>query len=358
MNNKNKIMQNKNMKTIVLTGGGTAGHVMPNLALIPELKNHFDRIVYIGTNRIEKDLVQNENIEFFEISAPKLIRSLSFENLKIPVKLFKSISEAKLLLKEIKPNVIFSKGGFVSVPVAIAGKQLKIPVLTHESDLSLGLANKIISLFSTATLTSFEKTAENKRKFIYCGCPIREQILKGKPNKSLFNFSQNKKTILFFGGSLGAKTINNLVDSNFELLTRKYNVLHICGKGKQNKIKAKNYVCVQYTNQIENFLATADFIVCRAGANSVFEIMALNKPAILIPLSKAQSRGDQIENARYFGEKGMCKVLFEEELTDEKFLELLKELEKNEKIIKDNIKNNKIENPNKKIVEIIIENAK
>ena len=346
------------MKTIVLTGGGTAGHVMPNLALIPELEKYFDRIVYIGTGGIEKELVENEKIEFFEISAPKLIRSLSLENLKIPRKLLMSIGDAKEVLKEIKPSVIFSKGGFVSVPVAIAGKQLKIPVLTHESDLSLGLANKIISLFSTATLTAFEKTANRRKKYIYSGCPIREQIFKGKQNKSLFNFAQNKKTILFFGGSLGAKTINNLVYSNLDLLTRKYNVLHICGKGKQNKIKTKNYFCVEYTNQIENFLATADYVVCRAGANSVFEIMALNKPAILIPLSKTQSRGDQIENAKYFAEKGMCKVLFEEELTDEKFLEVLKNLEENEKTIKNNIKNNKIENPNKKIVEIILKKAK
>ena len=193
MNNKMFLNHNKNMKTIVLTGGGTAGHVMPNLALLPELKKHFNRIVYIGTNGIEKKLAKGEGLEFFEIDATKLVRSLTLKNLAIPFKLLKSISQAKKLLKEINPNVVFSKGGFVSIPVAIAAKKLKIPVLTHESDLSLGLANKIISLYSNKTLTAFEKTAEGKKNFVYCGCPVREQIFKGNKNELDFKLNPNKK---------------------------------------------------------------------------------------------------------------------------------------------------------------------
>ena len=358
MNNKNIFQQNKNMKTIVLTGGGTAGHVMPNLALVPELKKHFSRIVYIGTNGIEKKLALNENLEFYEIEATKLVRSLTLKNLTIPFKLLKSISQAKKLLKKINPSVVFSKGGFVSIPVAVAAKKLKIPVLTHESDLSLGLANKIISYYCNLTLTAFEQTVKNKKNFVYAGCPVREQIFKGNKNKLNFKLNPNKKTILFFGGSLGAKAINEMVFSNLDILTRKYNVLHITGKGKQKPISKDGYFSVEYTNEIENFFAASNFVVCRAGANSVFEVFALGLPALLIPLPKTESRGDQIDNANYFKEKGMCEVLFQEDLTSENFLNSIKCLEKNEKIIKNNIKNNKLSNPNKKIVEIIAQNAK
>lgn len=352
------ISHHKNMKTIVLTGGGTAGHVMPNLALVPELKKNFEKIVYIGTSGIEKQLAKNVGIDFFEIDAVKLVRSLSPKNLLIPVKLISSISKAKKLLKEISPAVVFSKGGYVSIPVAIAAKKLNIPVLTHESDLSLGLANKIISHYATLILTAFEKTAQGKEKFVFAGAPVREQIFKGNKNKLNFNLNPSKKTVLFFGGSLGAKAINDSVFESINKLTKKYNVLHITGKGKSKKINAKNYYSVEYTNEIENFFDAADFVVCRAGANSVFELLSLSKPMLLIPLPKAESRGDQIDNANYFKGKGMCEVLFQENLNSNNLIKSLENLEKNSKIIQKNIKNWEIKSPNKKIVEIIIKNSK
>ncbi len=348
----------KNMKTIVLTGGGTAGHVMPNLALVPELKKHFDRIVYIGSNGIEKDLAENEGLEFYEIPCVKFIRSLTIKNFAIPFKLVSSIKKAKKILIDIKPNIIFSKGGYVSIPVAIAGKKLGIPVLTHESDLSLGLANKIISHYSKLTLTAFEKTAEGKKGYVWSGTPIRNKIMKGKKENLNLNLNPLKKTVLFFGGSLGSKAINEKVLSNLEILTRKYNVLHITGKGKLGNKKMKDYFPVEYTNEIENFFASADMIVSRAGANSIFEILALKKPALLIPLPKSESRGDQIDNAKYFAERGMCHVLFQEEMTDQKFLGSIANLEKEAQNLKKNIKENSFSNPNKKIVEIILKNAK
>lgn len=352
------LSHHKSMKTIVLTGGGTAGHVMPNLALVPELKKHFERIVYIGTNGIEKQLATNAGLEFKEIDAVKLVRSLTLKNLLIPQKLVRSISQSKKILKEISPAIVFSKGGYVSIPVAIAAKKLGIPVLTHESDLSLGLANKIISHYSKLTLTAFEKTAEGKKNFIFAGAPVREQIFLGNKNKLKTNFDPNKKTVLFFGGSLGAKAINEVVFESIDDLTKKYNVLHITGKGKSKNINIKNYYSVEYTNEIENFFSAANFVVCRAGANSVFELLALNKPMLLIPLPKAESRGDQIDNAKYFKEKNMCEVLYQEKLNSENLIKYLEKLEKNSKTIEKNIKNSKIQSPNKKIVEIILENAK
>lgn len=202
----------KNMKTIVLTGGGTAGHVIPNLALVDDLSTHFDKIYYIGTNAIEKQLtLKNPLIKFKEISAVKLIRKPTPKNLLIPFKLASSIHEAKKILNEIKPSIIFSKGGFVSVPTVIAARLLKIPVISHESDLSMGLANKIIYHFSDLMLTSFETTAIGKKKCIFVGSPIRDSIFEGDKAKTKIFFPTQKPVVMFFGGSLGAKTINNIV---------------------------------------------------------------------------------------------------------------------------------------------------
>ena len=258
----------KEKKTIILTGGGTAGHITPNLALCPELEKHFQKIVYVGSSGIEKQLVKDFGLEFKEIPAVKLVRSLSLKNLKIPFLLIKSIKSAKKVLKEISPNVVFSKGGYVSIPVAIAAKKLNIPVITHESDLSLGLANKIISHYSVLTLTAFSKTAENRKNFLYVGSPVRQQIYTGKKENLSFKLNPNKKTVLFFGGSLGAKAINQFVYNNIEILTRKYNVLHLTGKGKGKQISAPNYHQQEFTNKIEDFFDAANYVVCRAGAKA------------------------------------------------------------------------------------------
>lgn len=340
------------MKTIVLTGGGTAGHVMPNIALIPELKKYFDEIIYIGTNGIEKEIVTKEKIKFVEIKATKLIRKLSLKNLFIPYKLLKSINEAKKILTQIKPGIIFSKGGYVSIPVAIAAKKLKIPVITHESDISLGLANKIISHYSNLTLTSFPSTASNKKKFVFTGSPVRKKILNGNALK--LNLDCNKKTILFFGGSLGSQALNNFVYSNIETLTSYYNVLHITGKNKKNNlIKEKNYYSVEYADNIEDFLKTSDIVISRAGANSIFELFALKKLALFIPLPRAESRGDQIQNANFFKNLNMCEVLKQENLTIGNFLNKIKYLNNNKDIIIKNIKKYNLSNPNKTITQII-----
>lgn len=351
--------QSKVMKTIVFTGGGTAGHVIPNIALFEEAKKHFNKIAYIGSCGIEKELVKKQkDVVFYEIESVKLVRALTLKNLLIPAKLIKSIKQAKKILKKIKPNVVFSKGGYVSLPTVIAAKLLNIPVVSHESDLSLGLANKIIYKFSSVMLTSFEKTAVGKKKCVFVGSPVRKQIFNGNKNNLNLNFDESKKTILFFGGSLGSNAINKCVFSNIESLTKQFNILHITGKGKMQKIEKIGYHCVEYTNNIEDYFAAADAVVCRGGANTLFELLALAKPMLIIPLPKSESRGDQIENAKYFESKNFAKVLFQENLNEKNLLSSLKNLLKNSESLKNNIKLQNFENVNQKIINLIIHHTK
>lgn len=351
--------QIKVMKTIVFTGGGTAGHVIPNIALFDEAKKHFNKIAYIGSCGIEKELVKKQkDVAFYEIEPVKFVRALTLKNLLIPAKLIKSVKQAKKILKKIKPNVVFSKGGYVSLPTVIAAKSLHIPVVSHESDISLGLANKIIYKFSNVMLTSFEKTAEGKKKCIFVGSPVRKQIFNGNKNNLNLNFNESKKTILFFGGSLGSNAINECVFSNIESLTKQFNILHITGKGKMQKIEKFGYHCVEYTNNIEDYFAAADAVVCRGGANTLFELLALAKPMLIIPLPKSESRGDQIENAKYFYGKNYAKILFQENLNGKNLLSSLKNLLKNSESLKNNIKLQNFENVNQKIMNLIVQHTK
>ena len=308
------------MKKIVFTGGGTAGHVMPNLALIPYLNNY--EIFYIGGSGIEKDIIKKQsNITYFEIPTTKLKRSLSLSNLLIPFKLIKSITEAKKILRKIKPDIIFSKGGFVSVPVCIAGHNLKIPVITHESDYSLGLANKIISNVADKVLYSFNINLKKGKKHIYTGTPIRRSLKYGNKNniKGYDLLSKSKKTILVFGGSLGAKAINDFIISNIDKILNKYNIILISGKGKTHAINKPHFLEVEYAENISDYFDASDYIVSRAGSNAIFEILALNKKALLIPLTTS-SRGEQLDNAMYFKNKNKVDVLLEKDLDIDTFL--------------------------------------
>lgn len=344
-------------KTIILTGGGTAGHIMPNLALLPKLEKYFDKIYYLGEkNGMEAQILKDyKNVEFVDIPATKLIRKLTLKNLTVPFKLLCSINKTKKIIKEINPSVIFCKGGFVSVPVAIAGKKNKVPVISHESDLTMGLANKIILHYCDVMCLSFESTSNNK-KCVFTGSPIRNQVLNGQKEnilKSFNGFNPNLKTVLFFGGSLGSKKINDTVLNSINSLTEKYNILHITGKNNKTPIKATNYYQVEFTSSIEDFFDLCDIVVCRGGANSLFELLALKKPMIIIPLSKAQSRGDQIENAQYFEDKKYAKIIMEEKINKENLICTLDSVLKNkEKFIK-NMSNANALRSNDRIVEII-----
>lgn len=346
------------MKKIVLCGGGTAGHVMPNIALLPDLKKHFQQIFYVGSfNGIEKDIIKNyKEIEYKPITTVKLIRGLNFKNLLIPFKLIKGISEAKKVLQQINPNIVFSKGGFVSVPVTIAAKKLGIPVVAHESDLSLGLANKIILKQSKVMCCSFYQTALLlKDKGVYTLSPIRQELFNGKKTRAqqICGFNNNLPVLLVIGGSLGAKAINETMFSIAPKITKEFNVVHIVGKGNTNPNISGNYYQIEFLHNIQDFFALSDIVVSRAGSNSIFEFLALKKPMLLIPLPKGNSRGDQVENAQNFLNNGFSLTLNQENLTEESLLKSIKNLYANRfNIIKNQQKYSG--NGNKNIMEQII----
>ncbi len=346
------------MKSIVLTGGGTAGHVYPALALKEKLIDEYE-IHYIGGKGMEKNIVTKEkDIYYHQIDTVKLERKITLKNLLIPFKLLKSIREAKKILKEIKPSVIFSKGGFVAVPVAIAGKSLKIPIISHESDLSMGLANKIILKCCTVMCTTFEDTAKISDKCVFTGQPIREILFKGNKKNLPFldKLDINKPNLLVIGGSSGAKFINEKIVNNIEKLTENFNVIHITGKQGATKKNCKNYIQIDYAENMGDYLALADLVVSRAGSGAINEFLALKKPMLLIPLSKKCSRGDQIENAKLFTDLGYADMLLEEDYDDSMFLIKINNLYKNrEKYIKKTQKLS-VNKANDKIIEIIKSN--
>lgn len=307
-------------KRIVLCGGGTAGHVMPNIALLPELNKHFSEIHYIGSsNGIEKNIIAKYPITYHDITTVKLVRSLTPKNLLIPFKLIKGINEAKQILKQINPSIVFSKGGFVSVPVTIAAKKLGIPVVAHESDLTLGLANKIILKQCKVMCCSFKETAESLNgKGVYTLSPVRQDLFLGNASgaKKQCGFYNNLPTLLVIGGSLGATKINEVMFEAANDICKNYNIIHIVGSGNFNKnIKQKNYYQIEFTENIKDFFALCDIVVSRAGSNAIYEFLALKKPMLLIPLPKGNSRGDQVENANNFLNNGFAHVLYQENLT-------------------------------------------
>ena len=296
------------MKTIVLCGGGTAGHIYPALAVAEKLKNY--KIHFFGGNGMEKDILKKHpEITYHEIPTVKFERKLTLKNLLIPFKLFHSISVAKKELKKINPDIIFSKGGYVSVPVVFAAKKLKKPIISHESDLSLGLANKLILRKCNIMCTTFAETESKNPKCIHTGQPIREKIYHGKRQNF---FQNNKPTILVLGGSLGAQFLNNIIFHNLEKLTKDYNIIHICGKKNYKEIKHTSYKLIDYAENIEDLYASSDMAIARSGSGVINELLSLSIPMLLIPLSKKCSRGDQIENAKNFVKNGYAQMLEEE----------------------------------------------
>ena len=347
------------VKKIILTGGGTAGHIYPTLAIKKELGKNFE-YHYLGGKGMEKDIIaQEKDVVYHEIPTVKLQRKLTFDNFLIPFKLINSINKAKKILKEINPSIIFSKGGFVAVPVVIAAHKLGIPIISHESDLSMGLANKIILKYCNVMCVTFEQTAKMSEKCVWTGQPIRETVLKGnKKNINFENLDKSKPNLLVLGGSLGAKFINEKVWVNIDKLTRQFNVLHVCGKQSKEKIVHAGYKQVEYAENIGDYLAFADVILSRAGSGAINEFLALKKPMFLIPLSKKCSRGDQIENAKLFTNLGYADMIEEENCDDKMFIIKLKNVYNNREKFINKMKNVNIINSNAKIAKIIVENVK
>ena len=312
------------MKRIILTGGGTAGHVTPNIALIPGLKELGYDIHYIGSYKgIEKDLIEQLEIPYHGISSGKLRRYFSLQNFTDPFRVLKGFGEAKKLIKTLKPDVIFSKGGFVSVPVVVAGKQCKVPTIIHESDMTPGLANKLAIPSATKVCCNFPETLKHlpKEKAVLTGSPIRKELLEGNREAALefCNLTPDKPVILIIGGSLGSVIVNNAVRAILPELLKDFQIIHLCGKGKVDESlkDQKGYVQFEYIQEeLKDLFALADIVISRAGANAICELLALHKPTLLIPLSANASRGDQILNARSFERQGFSIVLEEEELNN------------------------------------------
>lgn len=313
------------MKKIILTGGGTAGHVTPNLALLPSLRKEEFEIHYIGSyNGIERRLIEDAGIPYDGISSGKLRRYFDIKNFSDPLRVLKGYGQAKRLMKQYHPDIVFSKGGFVSVPVVLAAKHYKIPVIIHESDMTPGLANKICIPAAKKVCCNFPETLNYlpKDKAVLSGSPIREELLTGDRLSGLqyAGLSANSPVILVIGGSLGSVTVNHAVRSILPKLLSQFQVIHICGKGNldESLIGTSGYVQYEYVDKpLRHLFAAADLIISRAGANSICEILALRKPNILIPLSAAASRGDQILNANSFAKQGFSTILEEEVLTSD-----------------------------------------
>lgn len=310
------------MKKIVLTGGGTAGHVTPNLALLPSLVERGYEIHYIGSyNGIERKLIEDADITYDGISSGKLRRYFDLKNFTDPFRVIKGYGEARRLMKKYRPDVVFSKGGFVAVPVVLAAKHYKIPAIIHESDMTPGLANKLCIPSAAKICCNFPETLEYlpEDKAVLTGSPIRKELLEGDRLTGLqyTGLSAAKPVILVIGGSLGSVAVNKVVRQVLPELLDMYQVIHICGKGhlEESLIGKPGYVQYEYVDTpLRHLFAAADLVLSRAGANSICEILALRKPNILIPLSAAVSRGDQILNARSFEKQGFSVVLEEEAL--------------------------------------------
>ncbi len=322
------------MKKIVLTGGGTAGHVTPNIALFPSLQAAGFEVHYIGSyDGIEKKLIEDMGIPYYGISSGKLRRYFDVKNFSDPFRVAKGYGEANRILKKIQPDIVFSKGGFVTVPVVLAAKKNKIPAIIHESDMTPGLANKLCIPSATRVCCNFKETFEllPEGKAVLTGTPIRKELFEGSAVKAaeFCGLSADRPTILVIGGSSGSVVINNAVRESLDEILPGFQVIHLCGKGHLDESlkDKKGYVQFEYiSKELRDLFALADLVISRAGANAICELLALKKPNILIPLSKAASRGDQILNAKSFKKNGFSYVIEEEELSKTSLLNAIRDV--------------------------------
>ncbi|MDO4621349.1 MAG: undecaprenyldiphospho-muramoylpentapeptide beta-N-acetylglucosaminyltransferase [Eubacteriales bacterium] len=328
------------MKHIVLTGGGTAGHVTPNIALIPALKKAGYEISYIGSyNGMEKQLIEAEGIPYYGIATGKLRRYMDIKNFTDPFRVLKGIVEARRLIRRLKPDVVFSKGGFVAVPVVLASGKQHVPTLIHESDMTPGLANRICIPYATKVCCNFPETAANipNQKAVVTGTPLRAELLKGDAEKgrAFTGLTADKPVILVMGGSLGSVNVNNSIRGALDELLKNFQIVHLCGKDHLDADLegTEGYRQYEYIREeLPDLFAMCDYVISRAGANAICELLALAKPNILIPLSAQASRGDQILNAHSFEKQGFSIVLEEENLTKETLLDAVEKLTVNKEM--------------------------
>ena len=313
------------MKRIVLTGGGSAGHVTPHLALLPHLLKAGYDVHYIGTeNGIERGMIEKlDHVTYHAVKSGKLRRYHDWKNFTDPFRVVAGAFQSAHLMRKLKPDVCFSKGGFVSVPVVIGAWLNRVPTLCHESDLTPGLANKICSKFAKRVATTFPECAESLgKKGVFTGTPLRPELFSGSREKGLAmaHFTPDKPVLMMMGGSLGAQSVNKALRDALPALLPRMQVLHICGK--KNLDESLNgldgYYQIEFlSDELPDAMAAADLILSRAGANALCEFQALGKPMLLIPYPKGASRGDQILNAASFERRGLARVMAQESMTAE-----------------------------------------
>jgi len=350
-----------NKPVLVFTGGGTAGHVTPNLALIQELSTEYD-IHYLGSpSGVERKLVEAKGIAYHAVQSGKLRRHFSLKTLMTPFKVLAGIVQSYRCIRKLKPKLVFSKGGFVALPVVIGAWLNRIPVIAHESDLSPGLANKLSFPFVKIICVTFDagkKYFKNLSKVRVTGTPIRPELLQGSRDVGLkqCNFKQNKPCVLIIGGSQGAQVLNTCIRDILDDVCTRFNVIHLCGAGKLDKRFMENpsYFQLEYAHQeLPDLFAASDIILSRSGANAVYEILALSKPHVFVPLSRRYSRGDQIDNARYFEEKGVSVVLDEENMTSSDVRDALDDVYMRRDLITSDIKALRIQSATTILVDLI-----
>lgn len=349
------------MKKILLTGGGTAGHVTPNIALLDRIKSEGYDIFYIGSeDGIEKKLIEDQGIRYYPIATGKLRRYHSWKNFTDPFRVVKGYFQARKIIKTEAPDVCFSKGGFVSVPVVRAAKSKHVPVIIHESDMTPGLANKIAMSAAKKVCCNFPETLEHikKGKGVHSGTPIRKELFTGSREAGLkfAGLTGEKPVILVVGGSTGALSVNKAIWGSIDKLLEKYEIIHLCGKDKRNPDcdGKPGYFQLEYCDrEMKDAFAAADIVVSRAGANAIFELLALKKPNILIPLGLNQSRGDQIMNAKSFEKQGFSLVLQNDEVTEDTLLAALDKVLANKETYIRNMEEAKINNAEDTIINLI-----
>lgn len=334
-------------RKIVLTGGGTAGHVTPNIALIHVLQPEGWQIDYIGSvDGVEKGMIKAMDIPYHGIHSGKLRRYFSWKNFIDPLKILLGIIQAYWVLHRLKPEVVFSKGGFVAFPVVVGAWLHRIPIIAHESDMTPGLANRLSFPFATKIALTFEaakKHIKDQAKVVVTGTPIRQALLEGQKDKglALCGFSDDKPCLLIVGGSQGANALNACVRQSLSFLCEHYQLIHLCGRGKVDPSleNRPDYCQFDYvTEELPHLLAASELVVSRAGANALYELLVLQKPHVLIPLSAQVSRGDQVQNARYFEQQGISVVIREEALTQETLLAAINDVEQRRATILESLK--------------------
>lgn len=350
-------------RVILLTGGGSAGHVTPNLALLPQLKEDGWQIHYAGTaDGIERTLLCDEKgVEYHIISSGKLRRYFSVKNFIDPFRVIAGFFQARALVKRIRPSVVFSKGGFVSVPVVLGAKG-RAPIVIHESDYTPGLANRIAIRYADKVCVTFEDTLGNARsKGVFTGTPVRSELYAGDAARGLklCGFDGKKPILLIMGGSLGAQAINESVRGALPELLARFDVVHLCGRCKVDpSMRLDGYHQFEYLgSELPDVFACTDIALSRAGANAVFEFLALKKPSVLVPLPKSASRGDQILNASYFERKGYAVMLEQEKLTPATLIETLDFVYENRRTFIDAMASDPLADGTKHVLAVLYEAA-